>query len=144
MSDGSAGYRGSCHCGAIGFTYRTAQRPDRWSVRACQCTFCRAHDALSTSDPQGRLDFVAAKPELLQRYRFGLGTADFLLCRNCGIYIGAAIDTGGGRFGIINTHALIEPPAGIAVPVPIVYNNENTEGRISRRGERWTPVGELP
>jgi hypothetical protein len=78
------------------------------------------------------------------RYRFGLGTADFLLCRNCGIYIGAAIESGNGRFGIINTHALSEIPADLAVAMPINYGSENTEGRVSRRGERWTPTGELP
>jgi hypothetical protein len=137
-------YRGTCHCGAIGFTYTTGLRPHRWSVRACQCSFCRAHDALSTSDPDGRLVFIADVPECLQRYRFGMGTADFLLCRNCGIYVGAAIESDNGRFGIINTHALIDPPARMATAVPISYDNENTEGRISRRGERWTPTADLP
>ena len=137
-------YAGSCHCGAIGFAYHTDLRPARWSVRACQCSFCRAHDALSTSDPAGRLHFTASSPDQLQRYRFGLGTADFLLCRNCGIYIGAAIESPNGCFGIINTHALRDPPEGLATFVPISYDNENTEGRVSRRGERWTPVDSLP
>lgn len=137
-------YKGSCHCGAIGFTYHTEMPPNHWSIRACQCTFCLAHDALSTSDPDGELEFTAQAPEMLQRYRFGLGTADFLLCRNCGIYIGAAIESSNGRFGIVNTHALTEIPAKLATPTPIVYDNENTEGRISRRGERWTPVSRLP
>jgi hypothetical protein len=137
-------YAGSCHCGAIGFAYHTDLRPTRWSVRACQCSFCRAHDALSTSDPAGSLRFTASSPDQLQRYRFGLGTADFLLCRNCGIYIGAAIESSNGYFGIINTHALTDPPEGLATAVPISYDNENTEGRVSRRGERWTPVESLP
>lgn len=137
-------YIGSCHCGAIGFILRSKKRPTRWSVRACQCSFCRAHDALSTSDPDGELEFTANRPEMLQKYRFGLGTADFLLCRNCGIYIGAAIESGNGRFGIINTHALKVQPKKLAKPVPISYDGENTEGRVSRRGERWTPVSSLP
>jgi len=137
-------YTGSCHCGAIGFTLRTNIRPSRWSIRACQCSFCRAHDALSTSDPDGDLAFTANQPEMLQKYRFGLGTADFLLCRNCGIYVGAAIESGNGRFGIINTHALDMQPENLANPIPISYDSENTEGRVSRRGERWTPVSALP
>lgn len=137
-------YTGSCHCGAIGFNYRTDVRPGRWSIRACQCSFCRAHDAMSTSDPKGELQFTASKPEMLQKYRFGLGTADFLLCRNCGIYIGAAIESDNGLFGIINTHALKEKPAKVSRPLPISYDSENTEGRVSRRGERWTPISKLP
>lgn len=137
-------YTGRCHCGAIGFTYRTGIEPASWSVRACQCTFCRAHDALSTSDPDGELEFHADKPGFLQRYRFGLGTADFLLCRNCGVYIGAAIQSDYGRFGIINTHAMQSPPDDLVPAQPISYDSENTEGRVSRRGQRWTPVTTLP
>lgn len=137
-------YEGSCHCGAIGFRYDSEIDPQDWSVRACQCSFCRAHDALSTSDPDGDLEFMATDATLLQRYRFGQGTADFLLCRNCGVYIGAAIDSGHGAFGIINIHALKARPQQLASPAPISYDEENTEGRISRRGKRWTPVSRLP
>ena len=136
-------YAGKCHCGAVGFRYVTEIEPEDWSVRACQCGFCRAHDALSTSDPDGALEFTATDESLLQRYRFGLGTADFLLCRNCGVYIGAAIDAGHGAFGIINTHALDPEPADMAAAAPISYDEENTEGRVSRRGKRWTPVTKL-
>jgi len=137
-------YTGSCHCGAIGFTYRTAIQPDCWSVRACQCSFCRAHDGLSTSDPAGRITFVASRPESLQKYRFGLRTADFLLCRECGVYIGAIIASSGSTFGIINVHALQQSPAGLAATAPIVYDAEDVGGRVARREKRWTPVTGIP
>lgn len=137
-------YRGSCHCGAIGFRYATGVSPESWSIRACQCRFCRAHDALSTSDPAGTLEFSCDDPKLLQRYRFALRTADFLLCRRCGVYVGAVIETPLGRFGIINTHAFDESPADIAEVGAISYEGENTAGRVSRREERWTPVTGVP
>lgn len=134
-------YEGGCHCGAIGYRYTTAAAPPEWSIRACQCAFCRAHDALSTSDPAGTLAFIAGDASLLQRYRFALRTADFLLCRNCGVYIGAEIDTPSGRYGIINTQTLQPVPEDIADVAPISYDNEDTGGRVSRREQRWTPVG---
>lgn len=137
-------YRGGCHCGAIRFRYSTEQAPDRWSIRACQCRFCRAHDALSASDPAGTLRFECDSAEMLQRYRFGLRTADFLLCRRCGVYIGAVIEAGRGRYGIINTHALDETPGNLAETGAISYEGEDTAGRISRREERWTPVTAVP
>ncbi len=137
-------YTGSCHCGAIGFTYRSGIKPERWSIRACQCSFCRAHDALSTSDPAGQIAFVASRPEMLRKYRFGLMTADFLLCKHCGVYIGAVIESSGSVFGIINVHALEETPANLAATAPISYDAEDVGGRVSRREERWTPVIELP
>ena len=137
-------YSGSCHCGAIAYKYSTAVAPADWSIRACQCAFCRAHDALSTSDPQGDIRFTAAAAEQLQRYRFALRTADFLLCRNCGVYIGAVIETAGSRFGIINTHTLAPVPGDMAGTAPISYDGEDTGGRVARREERWTPVSNVP
>lgn len=137
-------YRGSCHCGAIGYRYHCGPSPATWAIRACQCRFCRAHDALSASDPTATIEFEAREPELLQRYRFGLKTADFLLCRRCGVYIGALIETPKGRFGIINTHALSEPPADLAEPLAMHYDTEAVTGRVTRREERWAPVTAVP
>ena len=137
-------YPGSCYCASIGFRYRTAISPQDWSIRACQCRFCVAHDALSTSDPSGELDFAADIDGDLQRFRFGLRTADFLLCRNCGVYIGAVIDAEAGHFGIINTHALDTIPGNIASVAPMTYDSENTAGRVERREKRWTPVAAVP
>ncbi len=133
-------YTGHCHCGALGFRYATNRAPADWSVRACQCRFCRLHDALSTSDPDGRLAFVHDDATQLQRYRFALQTADFLLCRRCGVYIGATIDISDASYGIINTHALDTPPADIADVGAVTYDDEDVDGRISRRAQRWTPV----
>ncbi len=133
-------YQGSCHCGAIGYRYRTSIAPDQWSVRACQCRFCRAHDALSASDPSGFVEFTIADPKLLNRYRFGLRTADFLLCGKCGVYIGALIETESGRFGIINTHTLLQQPESLTATEPMSYDSEDVVGRVSRREERWTPA----
>jgi len=140
MSD----YKGGCHCGAIGYRYHCDEPPATWAIRACQCRFCRAHDALSASDPAATIDFEADEPAALQRYRFGLKTADFLLCKRCGVYIGALIETPKGRFGIINTHALTEPPADLAEPMAMHYDKEAVAGRVTRREERWSPVTGVP
>ena len=137
-------YAGQCFCGSIGYEYQTAIAPPDWSIRACQCAFCRAHDALSTSDSAGTLLFTAANPDNLQRYRFAMRTADFLLCRECGVYIGAVIETDSGRYGIINTHSLASMPADIADVAPITYDSEDKQGRVGRRETRWTPVAGVP
>jgi hypothetical protein len=73
-----------------------------------------------------------------------LKTADFLLCGQCGVYVGAVIETDSGAFGIINVHALLETPGKLAGPEPISYDDENASDRVSRREERWTPVTSLP
>ena len=133
-------YVGSCHCGAIGFTYQAAREPSSWPVRACQCSFCRAHQVLSTSDPLGTIEFSVRDRESLNRYRFGERTADFLVCRECGVYIGAVIETARGRFGIINLHALRPMPSGLQEPTAMEYDSESRDERIVRRELRWSPV----
>lgn len=133
-------FQGRCHCGAIGFDYQTARPPADWSVRACQCSFCRAHAALSTSDPAGLLAFDSAQPARLERYRFGLKTADFLLCNRCGVFLGATIAAARGRYGIINVNALTALPALIAQPQRMSYEGESVAERSLRRAQRWTPI----
>ncbi len=144
MSMNRPAYEGKCHCGAIGFHYATNVMPAEWSIRACQCRFCLAHDALSTSDRTGSIAFVSTDSGRLQRYRFGLKTADFLLCTNCGVYIGAVIEIDTDRFGIVNTHAMAPAPENIAAMAPICYDGEKTGERVSRRAMRWTPVTSVP
>jgi hypothetical protein len=133
-------FRGGCHCGALQFRFTTAKAPRDWSIRVCQCMFCRKVDAISTSDPQGSLEFVEQSTSALHRYRFGTGTADFLICAFCGVYVGAMIDTPEGRFGIINVRALAQMPADLPPPQPMNYDGESAGSRTSRRQQRWSPV----
>jgi hypothetical protein len=136
-------FEGGCHCGALGFSFHTALPVTQWSVRACQCRFCRAHGALTASDPSGRLAFHVKQGEALERYRFGLMTADFLLCRRCGVYVGAQIETGRGAFGIINTRTLLPLPEGLPLAAKADYGSESTSDRVARREQRWTPLAKV-
>jgi hypothetical protein len=140
MRDTPTEYLARCHCGALTARYLTAVPIDAWSVRACQCSFCRAHAVLSTSDPEGSLAFYARDPAVVQRYGFGLCTADFLICRECGVYVGAVFASGGHRFGILNLRALQALPEALKEPIPMSYDNETMSERVARRSARWTPV----
>jgi hypothetical protein len=77
---------------------------------------------------------------LLQRYRFGLRITNFLLCRCCGVYIGAEIETKAGRFGIININALRPIPMVLGPASSMDYSSESVEQRLARREARWSPV----
>jgi hypothetical protein len=133
-------YEGGCHCGAIGFAYRTALKPKEWPVRACQCSFCCAHGVLTTSDPNGTLEFFERIPTRLHTYRFGGKTADFLICGECGVYIGATTQVGGKPFGIINVRALQSVAAQLGEPQLMDYGTESPAERMARRAKRWTPI----
>jgi hypothetical protein len=132
-------YLARCHCGALTARYRTAIPPADWSVRACQCSFCRSHGALTTSDPEGLLEFRSANPTQVQRYRFGERTAEFLICRECGVYVGVQMVTDRGRFGVLNVLTL-RPLLVLSAAEPMDYGAESAEGRRLRRESRWTLV----
>ncbi len=136
----AATYEGRCHCGAIGFSYETELAPGSWSVRACQCSFRRAHGARCTSDPRGSVRFRISKPDALVRYSFALRTADFLICRQCGVYIAAILSSARGRFATINLDSLASTPPELPSAEPVSYDSESREERAARRESRWTPV----
>jgi len=133
-------YEGKCHCGALGFVYTTSVEPALWQVRSCQCSFCTRHGARCTSDPNGRLRFSYSEPELLVRYRFALGTADFILCQRCGVYLGAVIATRHGSVGILNLNTLTAELPSIQPATPVFYDAEEKSQRVGRREQLWTPV----
>jgi hypothetical protein len=128
-------YLGGRHCGALQFRYATALLPVQWEVRACQCSFCRAHGGLTT-DPAGTLSLTSTDESVLQRYRFGTGITEFWICRRCGMYIAATME----GFGVINVRALHSVPPDLPEPIPMQYGEESREGRRERRVARWTAL----
>lgn len=139
--EGAVRYEGTCHCGAIGYSYFTRIEPGQWPIRACQCSFCRAHGARTTSDPAGWVELALRKGARRLRYRFAQRTADYLICGECGVYTGAVIETGQGCFAIVNVNALNPRLEGLAPSQAMVYDAETAEQRLQRRVARWTPCG---
>lgn len=130
---------GGCHCGALAVELDSALPFEQLQVRACQCTFCRAHGALSVSDPAGLLTFRAKEATRLVRYRFGLQLADFLLCARCGTYVGAYMEDGGRGYGVLNVCVLADRDR-FGTPTLMRYDGETPASRLQRRRERWTPA----
>ena|SRR5438132_7270242 len=129
----------ACHCGALRLAFMTDVAPSQWRVRACQCAFCRAHGARTTSDSAGSVRFTILDSAALVEYRFGLRTAEFLLCARCGVYIAAMVTTPRGRFATINVNALRDV-ADIAGAQKVTYDGETAKQRLARREGGWTPV----
>ncbi|TDJ33970.1 MAG: aldehyde-activating protein [Gammaproteobacteria bacterium] len=132
-------YRARCHCGAIGYEYQTALAVPEWDVRCCQCGFCTRHASATTSDPGGSVRFFFEEPGVLQRYRFGTGNTDFVLCKRCGVYLGAVIETGAGIFATLNTRAM-EGMSDLPKPRPVSYDDQGAQERLDRREKLFTPV----
>ena len=131
---------GHCHCGNLTVAFETAEPPERVPLRACLCTFCRRHGAVWTADPSGSLDVRVGDPALLSRYRFGLGTSEFLVCRTCGVPVAAIADIDGATYAALNANVLDDRSAFAQPPQPVDYDAEAAEDRIARRRRAWTPA----
>ena len=131
---------GRCHCGRIGFRFDTLLAPQDLPLRRCGCSFCRRHGARTTSDAAGSVQFEIGEPTALRRYRFGLRSADFLLCAECGTYLAALIETAAGAYTTLNANCFEQAEALTQDAPIVVYENETLEQRMARRVARWTPV----
>jgi hypothetical protein len=135
-----AEHRGGCHCGNLRLTLRLSQAPEDVRLRACGCSFCRAHNTRTVSDPRGAVDISADDWALVELYRFGTGTAEFVICKRCGVYIGAMGETAAGMRAVINTNCLDDRAAFTTQPNPTDHEGEATEDRLARRAANWTPA----
>jgi len=135
---------GGCHCGNVSFVFEITKPLEELGLRACQCSFCRAHNARTTSDPDGAFRLRVRDEGKLSRYRFGLKTADFLICKECGVFAGALMTVDGKSWITVNANAFKPPPPAGFAPAPHDFGREDTAGRIARRMAKWTPVVESP
>jgi len=132
-------YEGGCHCGNLRVRVQLTRPAAEMPVRSCACSFCQSHGTRTVSDPDGQAD-VWADWSLVERYRFGTRTADYLLCRRCGVYVGAVCDTPTGRRSVINTRCLTDRAAFVQEAVHPDYEGEDVETRLARRGRNWMPT----
>jgi hypothetical protein len=133
-------HHGGCHCGNLRLLLRLSQSPEETRLRACSCSFCRAHNTCTTSDPRGSVEIEAGDWSLVEPYRFGSGTAEFLICRRCAVYIGAVCETAVGARAVINTNCLDDRDAFTRQPASVDHDGEATEDRLARRAANWTPA----
>jgi hypothetical protein len=130
--------RGACHCGQVELVFETALSVTDLPLRACCCSFCRRHGTKAVADPKGRLT-ISAPPNGLNRYRFSLRTADYLICRSCGAYVAAVISANGEERATLNVVATAISQLADRRAEPVDYDRESVEDRRARRLTSWTP-----
>jgi len=131
--------QGSCHCGRLSVTFTTGTPVEELPLRACQCTFCRRHGGLTTSDPAGEVVLRVQGP-VPEWYWFGSAATDFWICPRCGVYVGACVASDGRRYAVVNVRALDEEKRFTQSPTPMVYDAESPGERLGRRSRAWSPA----
>jgi hypothetical protein len=127
-------HSGGCHCGALTVEFET-DKP--LAPRACQCSFCRERRARWVSDPGGSAR-LTIRPETV-RYRFGTGTADFVICSRCGSCLAAVQQAGSGSIAVLNLNAFDDPHDELEGE-PMDFDGETVGTRTDRRKAHWTRI----
>jgi len=133
-------HQGGCHCGNIHVRLQLPKPPADSPLRACTCSFCRSHSPRMVADPGGLFEVWADDWSLVENYRFGTGTCDFLICRRCGVFIAAVSEMPAGARAVVNVNCLSDRERFTSVPEVHDFEGETIEIRLSRRAANWMPA----
>ena len=136
-------HSGGCHCGNISVQLELSRAAEQMPLRSCSCSFCRAHGTRTLSDRDGRAEIAASDWSMVEHYQFGSRTADYMICRRCGVYIGALCQTASGLRAVINVNCLDDRAAFTQSPAAPDYDGETTETRLNRRSNNWMPAVQI-
>jgi len=128
---------GSCHCGNISFELTWEPDPETIPARACGCSFCQKHGGVWTSNPESTLRAKVSDPAQVSRYSFGTKTADFHVCRKCGIVPLVTCTIHGGLYAVVSVNAFNNVDPSMLRRAPISFDDETTESRLARRKRNW-------
>jgi hypothetical protein len=129
--------RGRCHCGNIAFSLAWEPDPVEIPARACGCSFCTKHGGVWTSNPKGALRVGVEDPALASKYAFGTRTADFHICKRCGIVpvVTSLID--GHLYAVVSVNAFEGIDPSLLRRGPANFDGEGTDTRLARRKRNW-------
>ena len=130
---------GGCHCGNIRFTFHRPETDGPIPVRACGCAFCRKHGGAYTSHTDGRIEVRIGDAGRVEHYRFGTRTADFLICRTCGVTPVVTSEIEGNLYAVVSVNAFEGVDPSELDRSVCDFDAENTTDRLSRRQRSWIP-----
>jgi hypothetical protein len=128
---------GSCHCGNIALALDWPGDTPEIPARACDCTFCRKHGGVWTSNPRAALAVTIRDERLVSRYAFGTRTATFHVCAQCGTVPMVTCDMDGGRYAVVNVNALESVQEAWLRRGAASFDGEDTASRLARRKRNW-------
>ena len=137
---GGVEHIGGCHCGNIQVRLRLSKPPEDNPLRACTCSFCRSHRPRIVADREGLFEVWADDWSLVENYRFGTRTCDFLICRRCGVFIAAVTETAEGTRAVVNANCLNDRERFTSAPAVHNFDGETSETRSARQAANWMPA----
>ncbi len=128
--------KGRCHCGEIKYEF-LVNGNRAIPIRVCGCTFCARHAAAWTSDPGGTLEIDIADANKVNLYRFGTESADFWICRRCGVVPFAVSQVDERLYAVVNSNTLDDGASLVAERTASDFDGEVLTDRLERRRRNW-------
>ncbi len=128
--------QGRCHCGNVEFTFYTKKDLGSLVPRRCSCSMCRRHGASYISDSDGRLSLRYRDRSLLNIYKFGHGTSQWVICSTCGVLTAVLCEIEGRLLAVVRVQSMCEH----TFPAPDVatnFDSESVNERLERRARTW-------
>jgi len=129
--------RGGCHCGNLAFALHWRPEPTEIPARACTCSFCTKHGGVWTSCPAGSLEVTVDEPALVNRYRFGTGTAEFHICSRCGVVPVVTSRIDDRLYAVVSVSAFEGVERAMVRPAAASFDGEDEAARLARRRRNW-------
>jgi hypothetical protein len=128
---------GGCHCRNVRFELDWPEGVDRFPARTCACTFCQKHGATWTSHPDAKLVVLVTDPQALSPYKFGTETADFHVCKTCGVPVIATSRIEGRLYAVVNVNTFEGVDPARFDRATSDFDGESFGDRLARRQSRW-------
>ena len=130
---------GRCHCGNLRYTlaWPASTAP---TLRACACDYCSRHGALWTSHPDAVVTLNIDDPARVLPYRFGTASADFLVCRRCGILTLTRCLLASGACTVVNANTFENLDLEHCTRIATDFDGEDLTQRMTRRQRNWSPL----
>lgn len=129
---------GGCHCGNVTVQVQLSRPAGDYRPRVCDCSFCRKHGAAYLSDPDGSLLLTVREAAQLGSYRQGSAAAEMLLCRTCGVLVGALYRDNQKIYGVVNSRVL-QAPAEFGAEQSVSPQTLSPEEKLQRWRQLWFP-----
>lgn len=136
---GTRQIEGRCHCGNIAITLAWPESGTTIPARACGCDFCRKHSAVWTSRSDAPFSLSVKDTGKAMAYRFGTGTADFHICKTCGVTPIATCEMEGRRYAVVNVNVFEKISRNDLSESPTDFEGETIDDRLARRKRNWSP-----
>ena len=133
-------HEGGCHCGNLRLTLRLSRPPQEVRLRACGCSFCRAHATRTTSDPLGSAEIRARDWDMVEPYRLAHAPPSIWFAGGAAFTSARCARPKPGYWAVINTNSLTDRALFTGTVAPVDHDAETTEARMARRTANWTPA----